>query len=268
MGLDETFPIFTLAIIFLAFVLTLREGAVRILIRHSHSQWRKDHAGFSPTTNSLYETGSLKGIVGGMLFERDIAAHLNAAIPGAQATLTPYLKSPGGAKMGDFGGDIFLIIGRSTYIIQCKVHGSKNEKDQEWTLRDPSEWSADDLSKWNSTSIDAVHEAILAREYYDTDYAAVITNSRFTEPAMFLAEEGNVHLFDARSVYELYNKNQTWLRENHPVLFRENKPLSSWTIWRKLGFTRIRRIKCSKYQKRYGVYEDRENKPKNSGLNP
>jgi restriction system protein len=72
---------------------------------------------------------------------------------------------------GDFGADLILTDKKEKIIVQAKRYQG-------------------------SVGTAAVQQVVAAREYYDADRAAVVTNSVFTEPAKTLAKTCNVELID------------------------------------------------------------------------
>lgn len=83
---------------------------------------------------------------------------------------------------GDFGIDILATYREERIAIQCKRYIKNID---------------------NS----AVQEAAAGKVYYDVDFAAVLTNSHFTQSAYDLAEKNEVLLWDREDLVEMLRKN-------------------------------------------------------------
>jgi restriction system protein len=85
-------------------------------------------------------------------------------------------------KSHDYGADLIINKNGVSFAIQCKLYFK------------------------HSVGNSAIQEASSAKDYYNTDYAIVITNSNFSKPATILAKKIGVRLIDRNMILNLISK--------------------------------------------------------------
>lgn len=101
----------------------------------------------------------------GVEFEKKLIAEISATYPNAQINPTP--------KTGDQGADVIMLINGIKIVIQAKKYTGV-------------------------VGNAAVQEVFTAKEYYEADYAMVVTSSRYTQSACSLAAKIGVELATAQ----------------------------------------------------------------------
>jgi hypothetical protein len=102
----------------------------------------------------------------GIAFEQELIKEISEAYPTAQIDTTP--------KTGDQGADVILVVEGIKFVIQAKKYTGV-------------------------VGNAAVQEVFAAKEYYEADYAIVVTNSRYTQSANVLAGKIGVELTTAQN---------------------------------------------------------------------
>ena len=97
-------------------------------------------------------------------------------------------------KSGDFGVDILASYKGYQYAIQCKMYHKP-------------------------VGVAAIQQAYTGCEYYQCDFAVVVTNTHFTRQAIELAQTNGVKLWDGTELNRLKNK------ANARSLFKKSQPV-------------------------------------------